>query len=1286
MKSKIFSGKFCKFAFSDYICGVFINPLNSYKMKRILFFMLLSVWLISPTVWADEGEYDISLMNAGTLLDQIGIENIEKVYGLKVSGDLNGTDILTIRKMTNLRRLDMENANIVNGGLSYYEDYITSQNTVGTYFFREKTNLEKIVLPKTVENIEDYSFSGCTALTTVYIGENVTQIRDHVFSGCTALRNLRIEDGTKTLSLSTSSSSTPFYNCPLDTVYLGRNIDYGYRSDYRTYYNSPFKNKTTLVSLTIGKQVTSIGYEAFKGCRGMTSVMIGEGVQTIGNYAFSGCSRLPSITIPGSVTSIGYDAFKGCSGLTSVTIPNRISTIESNTFEDCSGLKEVIIGHSVETIKAAAFKGCSRLKKITSLNTIPPIITTTTFDEETIKGATLYVPASCKNIYWLHPYWENFSSIENSDYKAYDFEENGIYYHINGSTERTVEVTYKTPSDRGYSGEVIIPEEVLHNDTLYTVTSISGYAFHDCKALAAITVGKNIARIGNGAFSGCTGLKNLRIEEGTETLSLSTSSSSTPFDNCPLDTVYLGRNIDYSYRSGSSISYNSPFKNKTDLVSLTIGNQVTSIGSDAFSGCTGLKNLRIEEGTETLSLSTSSSSTPFDNCPLDTVYLGRNIDYSYRSGSSISYNSPFKNKTDLVSLTIGNQVTSIGSDAFSGCTGLKNLRIEDGTETLSLSTTSYSTPFDDCPLDTVYLGRNVPYSSYSPFKNKTTLVSLTIGNQVTSIHYDAFKGCSGMTSVMIGEGVTTIGSSAFSGCYGLTEITIPESVTYIDYDAFKGCSGLTSVTIGESVTVINDEAFSGCTGLTSVTIGESVTIIGDKAFSGCTGLKNLRIEDGTKTLVFDIYNSNSSNLFDGCPLDTVYLGRNYECINYDDIYYYDLFKGKTSLVSLTIGSQVTSIGSGAFYGCKGLTSVTIPESITSIGKNAFYNCTGLTSVTAYNPTPVNIVYNGISVFDGVDYETCKLYVLAGSVSTYKAAEGWKEFGTILPIEGYVPETGKDFIPVTVTPTDSAEVEALKTITLEFAETPSLATEAQPITLAGNDTLLTATLSAGEGNTLVVTLKCDTLTASGTYTLTIPEGSFGDALFASDPTTGHCNPELVYTYTIKESEPVEPDEPEEPEQDFEPVTETPEAGSEEISFTRVTLTFTEAPVLLDNRVMLAKSDSTVLYPALLTLGESNTLEITLRYGELKTEGTYLLNIPAGTVSDASGKHVNPEYTYVYTLKQEAGSVPTQEAEAAGITVYNLQGILMLQTDEAAELKTLPAGDYIVNGKKTVIAEQ
>lgn len=110
--------------------------------------------------------------------------------------------------------------------------------------------------------------------------------------------------------------------------------------------------------------------------------------------------------------------------------------------------------------------------------------------------------------------------------------------------------------------------------------------------------------------------------------------------------------------------------------------------------------------------------------------------------------------------------------------------IEDGSSVLDLGYNSYSSIssgtgeglFYDCPLKSVYLGRNIKNETsqqcgYSPFYNSTTL-----------------------TSVTIGDFVTTIVSYAFSGCKGLTSVTIPNSVTSIEARAFGGCKGLTSVT------------------------------------------------------------------------------------------------------------------------------------------------------------------------------------------------------------------------------------------------------------------------------------------------------------------------------------------------------------------------------------------------------------------------------------------------------------------------------------------------------------
>ena len=104
--------------------------------------------------------------------------------------------------------------------------------------------------------------------------------------------------------------------------------------------------------------------------------------------------------------------------------------------------------------------------------------------------------------------------------------------------------------------------------------------------------------------------------------------------------------------------------------------------------------------------------------------------------------------------------------------------------------------------------------------------------------------------------------------------------------------------------------------------------------------------------------------------------------------------------------KVTEIGEGAFQNNTGLTEVSIPASITSIGASAFAGCTNLKSITVYNETPINLSVvsargftrtDGSSVFEGVDKETCILYVPEGSVDAYKAAPVWKDFKNILAI-------------------------------------------------------------------------------------------------------------------------------------------------------------------------------------------------------------------------------------------------------------------------------------------------
>ena len=202
-----------------------------------------------------------------------------------------------------------------------------------------------------------------------------------------------------------------------------------------------------------------------------------------------------------------------------------------------------------------------------------------------------------------------------------------------------------------------------------------------------------------------------------------------------------------------------------------------------------------------------------DNGVLTITGKGKMYDYS------IVNKAPWS-KSDIKRIIIGDDVTTIGEDAFRDCSALTSVTIPNSVTTIG-----------------VYA-----------FFNCRELTSVTIPNSVTEIGGGAFSDCSSLTSVTIPNSVTEIGGYTFSGCSSLTSVTIPNGVTRIGDNAFFNCSSLTSVTIPNSVTKIGEYAFSICSALTSVTIPNSVTKIGDSAFLGCRSLKNFTFGSGLQSI------------------------------------------------------------------------------------------------------------------------------------------------------------------------------------------------------------------------------------------------------------------------------------------------------------------------------------------------------------------------------------------------------------------------------------------------------
>jgi uncharacterized repeat protein (TIGR02543 family) len=146
---------------------------------------------------------------------------------------------------------------------------------------------------------------------------------------------------------------------------------------------------------------------------------------------------------------------------------------------------------------------------------------------------------------------------------------------------------------------------------------------------------------------------------------------------------------------------------------------------------------------------------------------------------------------------------------------------------------------------TVTIGSNVTSIASKAFSGDTALTSVTIGSNVTSIGASAFQGCTALKTVKGGAAVKTIGASAFKGCKKLTSITIGSKVTSIGKSAFQGCTSLKTVKGGASVKTIGASAFKGCSKLSTFKVtatSKKLKTIGKNAFSGAKKLKKITVK------------------------------------------------------------------------------------------------------------------------------------------------------------------------------------------------------------------------------------------------------------------------------------------------------------------------------------------------------------------------------------------------------------------------------------------------------------
>ena len=378
-----------------------------------------------------------------------------------------------------------------------------------------------------------------TAQNYVVVPKNVSAIADsavNMFSG--------------------TNNTVKFVTLPRQTSKIGKNA---------------FANCSGLVGVSMSDFVTSIGESAFKSDSALTNFRAPTSLQILGKAAFSGCGALAKVTNldATSISEIPNDCFGGCSQLEEVILPVNLVRIGESAFVGAA-LKTLNLEETkLEELGSSAFNSCSALTQVTMPSTLKTM------------GQAVFMFSGITEV-------KNFAGTSVSSLEKWTFWLSSlIQIELPETLEIINEQVFASCSELTRVGG-------LQNTK---VTQILDGAFSGCSKLKNVIFPQTLLTLGGSAYSGCSTLTSVTFNSNLKTI------GANAFEGCSSLSQLTGLEKTVVATIGDSA-----FKDCSSLVDVSLPNTIQTIGANAFANCSGLATINFINDSNLSTLSVAANS------------------------------------------------------------------------------------------------------------------------------------------------------------------------------------------------------------------------------------------------------------------------------------------------------------------------------------------------------------------------------------------------------------------------------------------------------------------------------------------------------------------------------------------------------------------------------------------------------------------------------------------------------------------------------------------------------